>query len=195
MRKYRNKKEKIYGTIAISNRHVHLNKEVYDILFDEPLSIKRPLNQIGEFAAFQTVTLKTEKNSIQNVRVVGPLRSYTQVEILRSDAYKLGLKPPVRQSGDLEDSETITIIGPKGEITLKDTCIIAERHIHMNEQKALELGLKDEDLVTIRVMNDKGGTMEASVKVSSNGYYEIHIDIDDANAFLLNNGDEVEIER
>lgn len=109
--------EKIIGKIAVSNRHLHLTKEVYDQLFDEPISMKRPLNQIGEFASFQTVTLKTEKAEIPNVRLIGPLRAYNQVEISRSDAYLLGLNPPVRQSGDLEDSETITVVGPKGEVT------------------------------------------------------------------------------
>ena len=188
-------KEKIIGKIAVSNRHVHLTKEVYDQLFDEPISIKRPLNQIGEFASFETVTLKTEKAEISNVRVIGPLRKYNQVEISRTDAYQLGLNPPVRQSGDLEDSETITLIGPKGEITLNDACIQAERHVHMNERKAKELGLKHEDMVHIIVDNDKGGVMDAFVKVSDNGYFEIHIDKDDANCFLLKTGDEVIIEK
>lgn len=187
--------EKIIGKIAVSNRHVHLTKEVYDELFDEALSIKRPLNQIGEFASFQTVTLKTEKAEIPNVRVIGPLRKYNQVEISRTDAYTLGLNPPVRQSGDLEDSETITIIGPKGEVTLKDACIQAERHVHMNEKKAEELGLKHEDMVHLIVDNDKGGVMDAFVKVSDNGFFEIHIDKDDANCFLLKTGDEVVIEK
>lgn len=189
------KKEKIYGTIAISNRHIHLTKEIYTQLFDEPLTIKRPLNQIGEFAALQTLTIKGPKGMIENVRLIGPLRSYNQVEISRSDAYQLGLNPPVRQSGDLEDSETITLISSKGEVTLTDACIQAERHVHMNSKKAQELGLKHEDLVQLIVENDKGGTMEAFVKVSDNGYYEIHLDRDDANAFLLNNGDEVLIEK
>lgn len=188
-------KEKIIGKIAISNRHVHLTKEIYEQLFDEPLSIKRPLNQVGEFASFETVTLKTEKAQIPNVRVIGPLRKYNQVEISRTDAYTLGLNPPVRQSGDLEDSETITIVGKKGEVTLKDACIQAERHVHMNEKKAQELGLKHEDMVKLIINNDKGGVMEAFVKVSSNGFFEIHIDRDDANCFLLNTGDEVEIEK
>ena len=189
------KKEKIIGKIAVSNRHLHLTKEIYDELFDEPLSIKRPLNQIGEFASFQTVTLKTEKGEIPNVRLIGKLRKYNKVEISRSDAYLLGINPPVRESGDLEDSETITIVGPKGEVTLKDACIQAERHVHMNEKKAEELGLKHEDMVKLIVNNDKGGIMEAFVKVSSNGYFEIHLDKDDANCFLLKTGDEVEIEK
>ncbi len=187
--------EKIYGTIAISNHHVHLTKEVYAKLFDEPLSIKRPLNQIGEFASFQTVTIKSPTASIEHVRVIGPLRKYNQVEISRTDAILLGLNPPVRQSGDLEDSETITLVGPKGEVTLENACIQAERHVHMNPAKAAELGLKHEDLVKLKVENDKGGIMEAFVKVSDNGFYEIHIDKDDANCFMLNTGDEVEIEK
>lgn len=187
--------EKIIAKIAVSNRHCHLTQEVYDTLFAEPLSIKRPLNQVGEFAAFQTVTLKTEKAEIPNVRVIGPIRKYTQVEISRSDAILLGLNPPVRQSGDLEDSETITIIGPKGEVTLSDVCIQAERHVHMNQTKADELGLKHEDMVHIIVDNDKGGVMDAFVKVSDNGFYEVHIDKDDANCFLLQTGDEVIIEK
>lgn len=187
--------KKIIGTIAISNHHLHLTKEVYEKLFDEPLSIKRPLNQIGEYASFQTVTLKTDKDEIENVRIVGPLRNYNQVEITRSDAIKLGLNPPVRESGDVEDSETITLVGPKGTVILENACILAERHVHMNKYKAEELDLKHEDLVKLKVNNDKGGIMEAFIKVSDNGYFEIHIDRDDANAFMLNTGDEVEIEK
>ncbi len=187
-------KEKVFVTVAVSNRHVHLTKEIYDKLFDEALSIKRPLNQIGEFASFQTLTLKGPKGEIPNVRLIGPLRSYNQVEVSRSDAIVLGVNPPVRQSGDLEDSEAITLIGPKGEVTLENACIQAERHIHMNASKAKDLKLKHEDLVNVKIENDKGGVMEAFVKVSDNGFYELHIDKDDANAFMLNTGDEVEIE-
>lgn len=194
-RKEEEKNEKIYATIAVSNRHVHLTKETYNLLFDEPITMKKPLNQIGEFASNQTLTIKTAKSSMENVRVLGPFRKYNQVEISRNDAYKLGINPPVRQSGDLEDSETITLIGPKGEVTLNNACIQAERHVHMNPSKAEELGLKNEDLVKLIVTNDKGGIMEAFVKVSDNGFYEVHIDTDDANCFLLNTGDEVELER
>jgi len=187
--------EKIYAEIAISNRHVHLTEEVYNMLFDEPITVKKNLMQVGEFASNQTLTLKTEKGTIENVRVLGPFRKYSQVELAYTDAYTLGLKPPVRESGSLENSEAITLIGPKGEVSLENACIIAERHIHMNEEKARELGFNNRDIVKIKVNNDKGGIMEAYVKISSTGYYEIHIDRDDANAFLLNNGDLVEIEK
>lgn len=188
-------KEKIIGTIAISNRHVHLTKETYELLFDKPISMKKPIGQIGEFAAQQTVTLKGPKGTIERVRVMGPCRSYNQVEVSYSDAYILGINPPVRESGDLEDSETITLVTDKTEVTLESVCILAERHVHMNSKKAEELGLKNDDLVKLKVNNDKGGEMEAFVKVKSNGFFEVHLDRDDANAFLLHNGDEIEIEK
>lgn len=191
----KNTKEKIYGTIAISNRHIHLTKEIYEELFDEPLTMKKPISQIGEFASNQTLTIKGPKGIIERVRVMGPHRDYNQVEVSRSDAYTLGINPPVRESGDLEDSESITLLTPNHEITLKNVCIQAERHVHMNEKKAMELGLKNDDLVKLIINNDKGGEMEAFVKIKSNGFFEIHIDRDDANAFLLNNGDEVEIKK
>lgn len=188
-------KEKIIGKVAISNRHVHLTKETYDMLFDEPITVKRALNQVGEYAALETVTLKTDKAEIPNVRVMGPCRKYNQVEISRTDAYTLGLNPPVRQSGDLENSETITVVGPKGEVTLENACIQAQRHIHMNPQDAQELGLNHQEKVKLIIDNDKGGVMEAFVKVSDNGFFEIHLDKDDANCFLLKTGDEVVIEK
>lgn len=189
------KDNKIYGKIAISNRHIHLTKEVYEKLFDEPLSMKKPISQIGEFASNQTLTIKGPKGIIEKVRVMGPHRDYNQVEVSKSDAYILGIEPPVRESGDLEDSETITLITPKNEITLENVCILAERHVHMNDKMAEELNLKNDDLVKLIINNDKGGEMEAFIKIKSNGFFEIHIDRDDANAFLLKSGDEVEISK
>lgn len=190
-----NTKEKIYGKIAISNRHIHLTKEIYEELFDEPLSMKKPISQIGEFASNQTLTIKGPKGIIENVRVMGPHRNYNQVEVSRSDAYILGINPPVRESGDLEDSESLTLVTVKKEITLENICIQAERHVHMNEKMAEELDLKNDDLVKLIINNDKGGEMEAFIKIKSNGFFEIHIDRDDANAFMLNSGDEVEIKK
>lgn len=187
--------DKIMATVGVSNRHVHLTKETYDLLFNEVLSIKRPVNQIGEFAANQTLTLEGPKGKIENVRVMGPYRSYNQVEIARSDALTLGIDAPVRTSGDLEDSADITLIGPIGRVHLESACIQAERHVHINKKRAAELGLVNEDIVNLIVSTDKGGIMEAFVKVTDNGYFEVHIDKDDANAFLLQTGDEVEIQK
>ena len=179
-------------SIAVSNHHVHLTKKIYDLLFDEEISIKRPLNQIGEYASNQTVTLKGPKGIIENVRLVGPLRNYNQVELLRSDANFLGLNPPVRDSGNLENSETITLITNKNEITLENVCIIAEKHIHMTEEKAKELNLKNRDKVIIKYDNKE---IDAFVKVTSNGYYEMHIDKDESLYYHLETGDIVTFEK
>ncbi len=179
--------------VGISNRHVHLTKEVYKTLFSSELTKKKDLTQIGDFAANETVTLKTKKGMIENVRIIGPYRNYNQVEISKSDARKLGLNPPVRKSGDLENSETITIIGEKGEITLENVCILAERHIHLNPSDALNWQVKDGDMVSVSVKGDKSCLLNAHIKVSENGVPAFHIDTDDANAALLNNDEEVEV--
>src|SRR5574344_865783 len=123
--------------IGISNRHVHLTQEDFAILFgsDSTLEVNRYLTQPGEFASNSLVTLKTEKSSIDNVRVLGPIRKYTQIEISKTDAYKLGLKPPIRTSGDISGSAPITIIGPQGELHLNEGCILANRHIHVDDQR------------------------------------------------------------
>ena len=120
--------------IGISNRHVHLTREDVNILFGNnyELTKRNDLDQPGQYAANETVTLKTAKNIKEGVRVVGPIRSYTQVEVLNSDKEYFGINPPVRNSDDLDNSEEITIIGPKGQITKKNICIIANRHIHIN---------------------------------------------------------------
>jgi len=179
--------------IGISNRHVHLTKEVYEMLFSEELSLKKELNQPGEFASNQTVTIKSDKGVIENVRILGPFRSYNQVEVSKSDAYLLGINPPVRASGDLENSENITLIHNDKSVTLNNACIIANRHIHISKDKALELGLTNNQEVDVKIFGDKSALIKAYIKITDNGYFEMHIDRDDANAFLLNNNDEVEI--
>lgn len=180
--------------VGISNRHVHLTKENYEQLFDEELTKDRDLHQIGEFASNQFVTLKTQKNTIEHVRIVGPLRNYNQVEISSSDAYRLGLKPPVRKSGDIKNSENITLIGPKGEIYLESVCILAERHVHLNTKEKQKLNVTDEQPVKIVVDGPRSAILDAHIKISDNGYFELHLDIDEANALLLKEGDEVILE-
>lgn len=188
-------KDKIYAPVAISNRHVHLTKEIYDLLFDGDLTMRNELGQIGEFAANQTLRIEGPKGYIENVRLIGPFRPYNQVEVSRSDAIILGINPPVRMSGNLDKSEAITLVTKKAKIRLENACIIAERHIHMNEEKAKELNLKNDEKIRLIVNNIKGGSMDARVKITSNGFYEVHIDRDDANSFILNKGDEVEIKQ
>ena len=176
--------------VRISNRHVHLTEEVYNKLFNEALEKKSDLTQTGQFASCQTLTIKNGESSISNVRIVGPLRNYNQIEISKRDARTLGVNPPVRRSGDLDDSENITLETSKGTITVQGL-IIANRHVHMNEQDALNLGVKDKDIVKVKIDGIKSGIIDAEVKVTPVGVLEFHVDTDDGNAFLLEDGDEV----
>lgn len=185
----------IKTTVGISNRHVHLTKETFKALFgDKRLENLRDLHQIGQFASKQTLTIKTEKNEISGVRIIGPFRNYNQVEISKSDARFLGLNPPVRESGVLENSETITLIGEVGEVTLNDSCIIAERHVHITKEIASKYGIKEGQSIKVKIDTIKKGEIEAFARISNDAYFELHLDTDDGNSFLLNNDDEVELE-
>lgn len=176
--------------VGVSNRHVHLTLEDYKLLFDGELKVDYKLNQIGEFASNKRLTLVNGDKEIEDVRVVGPLRKYTQVEVSRNDARHLGVKPPVRTSGDIIGSEIITLKTDKGEIT-REACVIADRHVHMSPSDAIKYGVVNKQKVQIKVSGDKSGVMDAFIKVGETGYYEFHIDTDDANAFDLKNDDEV----
>ena len=180
--------------VGISNRHCHLTKEVWEQLFDNDMTKKVDLKQPGEFACEEVVTIRTEKGSIDKVRVLGPFRNYSQVEISNSDAFKLGVNPPVRKSGNIENSDSIILETAKGSVTLENGLIIANRHVHLSTEKALELGIVEDQKVNILVSNDKGGSMEAFTKITEDGFFEVHIDRDDASAFMLNNNDEVTLE-
>ena len=164
--------------IGISNRHVHLTKEDVDILFGKnyKLTPKKYLYQTGQYAAEETVTLKTPKNTKENVRVVGPTRSYTQVELLEEDKEYFGINPPIRNSKDLSNSETITIIGPKGEITKENICIIANRHIHINTRDKKEF--KEDDIVSVIINNKIINNVH--IKIDDTYKTELHINRDDA---------------
>jgi len=176
--------------VRISNRHVHLTKEVYELLFDEEISKRNDLNQIGEFASNQTLTIKNGDRIIENVRVCGPFRTYNQIELSKKDARTLKLNPPVRRSGDLEGSEYVELVTPKASIKTNGA-IIMSRHVHMNSEDAKKYGVVDKQIVGIKIDNDKGGIAKAEVKISDNAYYEAHFDTDDANAFVLEDNEEV----
>jgi len=179
--------------VGISNRHVHLTEEVYNKLFNEELTKRNDLNQPGEFASNMMVTLKTDKGEINNVRVLGPLRNYNQVEITKTDAYKLGINPPVRKSGDIKHTPGITLIGPLGKVNLNEGVIIAERHVHMTKEDASKYGFSNEEKVNINISSIKPGIIEAHIKIKDQSCTELHLDTDDANAFMLNNEDVVEV--
>lgn len=180
--------------IGVSNRHVHLSKEDFEILFKdiEPQRVK-DLVQVGQYASNLKVSIKTNKDTITNVRVLLPIRDYTQVEISKTDSYLLGIKPPVRMSGDLNGAEEVTIIGEYGEVT-KNVCIIAQRHIHINYDDRKRLGLLNIDKVKVKLGNEKTAILnDVYLKEDPNGVLECHIDTDDANANFVNNGDLADI--
>ena len=183
-------------SIGVSNRHVHLKKEHLNILFGNnyELEKKNDLTQPGQYASTALVTIKTNKSEISNVRVLGPIRNYTQVEISKTDAYKLGLNPPVRNSGDLEGSCPITIVGPNGSIDLEEGCIIAARHIHILPSQIKSYGLEGIEKVNVKLDGEKGGIItNVYIKPSDEAFFELHLDTDDANAHLIKNGDIGEI--
>lgn len=174
--------------IRVSNRHVHLTKEVYDKLFAEEMTIKYNLNQVGEFASNQVLTLINGDKKIENVRVCGPFRKYNQIELSKRDARLLGINPPVRQSGDLDNTPKITLETNLGSVTT-DGVIIMGRHIHMTPLDAQKYGVVDKQKVSVKVFGDKGATLDVLIKISDNGYYEAHFDTDDANACLIEDND------
>ena len=181
--------------IGVSARHVHLCEKDFKILFgyDKLLTKFKDLTQPGEYACSEKVNLITEKGKIENVRILGPLRSYTQVEVSKTDSYVLGINPPVRESGDLEGSEKIKI-EYCGNIVEVEGCIIANRHIHISYDELEKYNLKDGQIVKLKVFGEKGAILEnVKVKASMNGYFEAHLDLDDANANLVKNGDVGEI--
>lgn len=180
--------------IAISNHHVHLKQDDLNILFGQPLEIDRPLTQADEYASKFYVNIKGPKGEIDHVRVLGPLRPYTQVEISRTDAYRLGVNPPIRNSGVLLDSAPITIIGPKGTVNLDSGCILATRHIHMNPNDAKEYGYTNDQLVSVKIDTVKGGIMNnVHIKITPKGVLEMQLDTDDGNGFYIEKGTKGEI--
>lgn len=181
--------------IGVSARHVHLCKEDLNELFgkDYNLTIKSDLSQKGQYACNEQVILKGPKGYIERVRILGPLRDKTQVEISRTDSFKLGINPLVRNSGDLKDACEITIIGPKGQI-VRNAAIIAARHIHATKEDAIKYGFLNKEYISIKIDNEKGGILDnVYVRLNDDFTFEVHLDTDDANAFLINNKDEAKI--
>lgn len=174
--------------ISVSGRHLHLSRKDMDVLFGEEskLTVFKPISQPGQFASNERVTIVGPRGQIDNLRVLGPLRKETQIELAASDARRIGIKLPVRASGDLDGTPGITIIGPKGSIVVSRGCIIAERHIHMTPEQAKQRGVEDGQQIQVRVDSEKGGIMDqVFVHIRKDFAYDMHVDSDDANAFLI----------
>ena len=171
--------------VGISNRHIHLCKEDADTLFGEGYKFtkKKDLSQSGEYACEETVIVSTDNYVFDHVRVMGPIRNYTQVEVSSDDSKLLGINPPVRDSGDLDNSEAVWLEGPNGKIFKENCCIIANRHIHCNKND--NIGYANRDIVTVLANNKKMDNVH--IKMGDNFTLELHIDRTDANTFGLYN--------
>ena len=183
--------------VGVSNRHIHLNKADLEVLFGEGYELTpfKDLSQPGQYACKELLTIiGPSLRPIENVRVLGPLRKQSQVEISATDSYVLKVKPPVRESGNLVGSAGITIVGPKGVVRLAEGCIIANRHIHMSPSDAVKFNVKDGDFVTVDVTGKRRTRWyDVQVRVHSDFRLEMHVDTDDANSAGIKNGSTVTV--
>ncbi|MBU2574199.1 MAG: phosphate propanoyltransferase [Elusimicrobia bacterium] len=191
--KLRAERSKTPVPVGISNRHVHFTKEDFKAVFGadaEPV-LFRQLRQPGFYAANEQVTIQGPQVAIKNVRMIGPYRTYTQVEVSLGDARALGLEPPIRDSGKLENSPGIRITGPKGSIDISRGVILSKRHIHFTPKDAEFLKIQDGTEVRVRCgAGDRTTVFERVLcRVSEKFALELHLDVEEANAAGLKNGD------
>ena len=172
--------------VETSARHVHVTEEALAILFGEgaKLTNKKDLSQPGQFACEERVTIVGPKSEIARVSILGPVRKANQVEISLSDARALGIEAPVRESGDIAGSAGCKIVGPKGEVTITEGVIAAKRHIHMTPADAEAFGVKDKDIVSVKIDSNGRSLIfgDTVVRVSEKFALAMHIDTDESNA-------------
>ena len=182
--------------VGVSARHVHLTKEDVETLFGKGYELTKKKELMGgQYAANELVTIVGIKlRAIENVRILGPVRKASQVEISATDSIKLGVKAPIRESGDIKGSAPIAIVGPKGVLYLEEGCIIATRHIHMSPVDAKAAGVNNGDTVSVQVENERGTTFNhVSIRVDESFTLEMHIDTDEGNAAKISTGTTVRI--
>ena len=184
--------------VGVSNRHVHISQEDLEKIFGAgyKLTKMKDLRQPGHYAANETVTIIGPKGKMDKIRILGPVRKETQVEISMSDAFKLGIKAPVKESGKLDGTPGLTIAGPKGALEKDKGVIVAGRHIHMPKFIADIKGYKDGDMVTVETSGERKALLQnVLIRVGSNVVKEIHLDMDEANASGASNDAFVKIIR
>lgn len=184
--------------VGISNRHIHLSQKDVDKLFGQgyQLTKLKDLSQPGQYACKETLMICGPKGMIENVRILGPVRKQTQVEILQSDSFKVGVKAPLRLSGDLAGTAGITLIGPHGSVELTEGVVVAKRHIHMLPTDAERLGVRDGETVTIAFTGERGGTLSnVIIRAGENSGLECHIDTEEANALGVKPGTTIVIQK
>lgn len=182
--------------VGLSNRHLHVSKEDLNILFgqDYELTHKKDLSQPGQYAAEEVVDIEGPKGTLKKVRILGPVRPETQVEISFADARALGVEPVVRESGKLGNTPGCKLTGPKGTVEITEGVIVASRHIHMHTDDAAKFDLKDKDIVNVETSGEREVIFKnVLVRVNPNYALEMHLDIEEGNSAGLKNGDFVEI--
>ena len=192
--KLRQERSSLPVPVGVSNRHVHLTREDFKALFGagaDDTQLK-PVKQPGQYACNERVTVEGPKGAIKDVRMIGPYRKYSQVEVSLGDARRLGVEPPIRDSGKLENSPGIKLVGPNGSVTLKRGVILSKRHIHFNLKEGEKYKVKDGQ--EVRVLCGAGTEREAIFervlcRVSDAYSLELHLDVEEANAAGLKNGD------
>lgn len=189
-------KESFDIPVGISNRHIHLSQKHVNILFGEgyELTKLKDLSQLGQYACKETITICGPRGAIERVRVLGPIRSKTQVELSIGDCIKTGVAPNIRLSGNLNATSGITLIGPKGSVQIEDGVIVAQRHIHMAPKHAKYFGVVDGELVSIEAFGLRGGILNnVSIRVNDTYSLECHLDIEEANSMGLNSNSKIKI--
>ena len=182
--------------VGVSGRHLHLSRAHLDALFGPgyELTKKKDLSQPGQYASEETVDIMTTKGAFTRVRILGPVRKETQIELSLTDAVKLGINPPIRDSGNVAGSPGVVMVGPNGTITLDQGAIAALRHIHMTPADAERFGVKDKDIVKVECPGERGMIMgQVLVRVNDQYALEMHVDTDEGNAACLKTGDKVRI--
>ncbi|MDM8213701.1 phosphate propanoyltransferase [Enterococcus hirae] len=185
-------------TVGISNRHIHLSQTDLEKLFGAgyQLHCKKELSQPGQFACEECVTIGGPKGVLEKIRILGPARKQTQVEILMSDSFKLGVKGIVRLSGNLAGTPGVTVIGPKGSVQLTEGVIVAQRHIHMLPEEAEHFGVHDGEQVDLAFGGERGGTLNnVVIRATTTSALECHIDMEEANALGVKPGTQVSIKK
>ncbi len=186
-----------YAPVGVSNRHMHIDRETLDKLFGKGYELKRmkDLSQPGQYACEEKVEVVGPKGSL-SVRILGPVRSRTQVEISITDSFALGVPAIIRNSGDIAGTPGALLRGPQGEVDIEEGVIVAARHVHLHTSDAQKFGISDKDMVKLRSNGVRGVIFENVLcRVHDEYSLDIHLDVDEANAASLKNGEQMEILR
>ncbi len=173
--------------VETSARHAHVTQETLELLFGEgyQLTVKKELSQPGQFASNERITVVGPKKELANVSILGPCRKLNQVELSATDARSIGIDAPIRESGDVAGSGACKLIGPKGEVELKEGVIVAKRHIHMTEKDAADFGVTNGEIVNVLIENGNGRKTifgDTVIRVSNSYALAMHVDTDESNA-------------